>query len=236
MRQAEGFDTVSFGTLPEALLGGGTVPMSWVNLTTGATRYAGPNLGSFTAFGAVPNTSRFYSSRLRDPSLSSHADAAAGTDLGLDLTIYPASSTLSPACGAALHVSDSGDNLVLDCARVFGLSANKGDDLLYRGGFEQTETINDVAYSASTHRFFVLPELLVEYSNNFPQGTGWLSVYDDQLLNLRAVVDLGTSRGGMGNYAKRVFLGQTDDHIYVWAEDTKGPNSQVILGLAVQGL
>jgi hypothetical protein len=134
-----------------------------------------------------------------------------------------------------MHVGDAGDNLVLDCARVFALSSNKGDDLLYRGGFARTESVDDVVYAASTHRFFALPGLLAEDSDSYEDSTGWLSVYDDQLLNLIAIIDLGSSRG-MGNSAMRLFLGQTDDQVYVWAAETKGPNGPVILGLDVHGL
>ncbi len=209
--------TAAFGpttqVLTETAFTNGFLYATWVDTSTGVKRggfsmapLGGPLFPDF--FATVPNTLTSYAIDTLLEVLRRHDDVAAVGDPSVDLAPLEPDVLTATVC-KSLWVTGNGSLLTLNCGRAFRLSAARATDLVYAGGFERTPLIRDVVHFQAGGRLFVLPQEIVS-GDTFFADTNVLAIYDDDRLNLRALVELGA-------LGWRVFIGPEPAQPYVVA-------------------
>ena len=236
LREVEGPATsVAFGPFPEVLIATDASTSSWLNLETGAARAASTAAGQGLAFSTVPDTNTFYA--MQDRTLVRHDDTIAAGDPAFDLAPFASITAIVRPCATPFWITDDGSHLVLDCARVFSLSSDRARDLQYLGILEWESTTAEIAYAPSTHRFFSVPTVF-DLGSSLATGIGRIAVHDDELLNLKSLIDLGTFPGTAAlSQPQHVFMGQTPQQIIVVVQaDTFETPSHAVYTFDVTGL
>jgi hypothetical protein len=244
LREQDGAATdVAFGPPGSALLATAN-GLSWLDLGTGATREAFGASASAFGFGTLAGTLTFYtSSAAFGPELIRHDDVATNVDPVANLGIFSFDdNNVTPTCGSRLWVAEDGGDVILNCGRVYRQTTPTSDDLVYAYGFENTFSITDVVHSSTMGRYFMAPELLFQgdtYFDAFP----YVTVYDDELLNLRATIAVGSFPGPstpgvtVQSRVQRVFLASKPERLYVVVHaDRSEPPTNAVYTLDVSGL
>ncbi len=243
LREQDGAATdVAFGPPGEALLATAN-GLSWLDLGTGATRQAFEASASAFGFGTLPGTATFYtSSAAFGPQLMRHDDVATNVDPVANLGIFSFDdNNVTPTCGSRLWVAEDSGDVILNCGRVYRQTTTKSDDLVYAYGFENAFSVTDIVHSSTMGRYFMAPELLFQGATYF-DAYPYVTVYDDELLNLRATIALGPFPGlgvpgaTVQSRALRVFVAPKPERLYVVVQPDESTPKSAVYTLDISGL
>ena len=185
-RAAGNVGRVAFGAHPRALYdpnGSGT----WFDLDTGASVPA-PIFGSFglspgptSPFVVHPAGSTVYKSAADEEVARFDGGPQPSRTASFSLRLFRGRSL--GVCGAGLWITAGGGHLVLNCGRLFRLSASAATDLRYAGPLDGVAGIQHVLYSARLDRFISLPGSY-QSLNGYDSSEGELAVHEPKHLAL----------------------------------------------------